>query len=54
MTNILVTGGAGNIASALVNALSKDKDNFIIIADNLLTGSLNKVMIHLENVNFIK
>ena len=54
MTNFLVTGGAGNIASALVNALSKDKDNFIVIADNLLTGNLNKVMIHLENVKFIK
>ena len=54
MTNFLVTGGAGNIASALVNALSKDKDNFIVIADNLLTGSLDKVMTHLENVKFIK
>ena len=29
-------GGAGNIASALVNALSQDEDNFIVIADNLL------------------
>lgn len=38
MTNFLVTGGAGNIASALVNASSKDKDNFIVIAENLITA----------------
>ena len=54
MTNILVTGGAGNIASALVNALSKDEDNFIAIADNLLTGSMNKIPLHLKNTKFIK
>lgn len=54
MANILVIGGAGNIASALVNALSQDEDNFIVIADNLLTGSLSKIPLHLKNTKFIK
>ena len=54
MTNILVTGGIGNIGSALVNALSKNKDNFIVIADNLLTGNLHKITLNLDNVKFIK
>ena len=54
MTNFLVTGGAGNIASALVNALAKDKNNFIVVADNLLTGHLDKIPSHLENVSFTK
>lgn len=54
MTNILVTGGAGNVASALVVALSKLEDSLIVVADNLLTGSLHKVPLHLDNVKFIK
>ena len=54
MSKFLITGGAGNIASALVNALSKDGDNFIVVADNLLTGSLHKVPLKKSNVKFIK
>lgn len=54
MANILVTGGAGNIASALVSALAQDESNHIVVADNLLTGSLAKVPLHLGNVQFIK
>ncbi len=54
MASILVTGGAGNIASALVTALADDADNRIVVADNLLTGSLSKVPDHLPNVHFIK
>jgi len=42
-TNILVTGGAGNVGSALVEALIKDVTNFVVIADNLLTGSREKL-----------
>ena len=34
MTKILVTGGAGNIASALIAGLALSPDNQIIIADN--------------------
>ncbi len=51
--NILITGGAGNVASALANKLSENNDNFIVIADNLSTGSLLKVP-QKENVKFIK
>ena len=54
MTTFLVTGGAGNIASALVGALSKDKANYVVVADNLLTGSLHKVPLAKSNVKFIK
>ena len=54
MTRYLITGGAGNVASALVNALAKNRDNSIVIVDNLLTGSLEKVPLELENVTFIK
>ena len=54
MTNFLVTGGAGNVASALVNALAKDENNFVVVADNLLTGHLDKIPLHLGNVLFIK
>ena len=32
---ILVTGGAGNIGSALVKALIADKNNYVIVVDNL-------------------
>lgn len=54
MTKILVTGGAGNIASALIARLATRPDNQIVIADNLLTGDLSKVPQHLDNVHFIK
>ena len=54
MPTFLVTGGAGNIASALVSALSRDPGNLVVVADNLLTGSLHKVPLAKENVRFIK
>mgnify|MGYP000858253646 FL=1 len=43
MRRILVTGGAGNIGSALVSGLLKDPENQGTIADNLITGNLNKL-----------
>lgn len=43
MNKILVTGGAGNIGSALVEKLLQSKDNHIIIVDNLSTGFLSKL-----------
>jgi len=53
MASILITGGAGNVASALANKLAENKDNFIVIVDNLSTGSLSKVP-QTQNVKFIK
>lgn len=43
MVKILVTGGAGNIGSALAARLIQDPDVFVVIVDNLVTGSLSKV-----------
>lgn len=54
MIKILVTGGAGNIASALIAKLAANPANHITIADNLLTGDISKVPRHLSNVQFIK
>lgn len=53
MTTILITGGAGNVASALAKKLSEDPENHIVIVDNLSTGSLSKVP-KSANVTFIK
>ena len=53
MTTILITGGAGNVASALAKKLSEDPENHIVIVDNLSTGSLYKVP-KSANVTFIK
>ncbi|ARV13807.1 NAD-dependent epimerase/dehydratase family protein [Polaribacter sp. SA4-12] len=53
MANILVTGGAGNVGSSLVNKLAKDASNTIIVFDNLLTGRRHKIP-QLSNVIFIK
>lgn len=40
---ILVTGGAGNIASALIEQLLQNKNNFVVILDNLSTGFMTKL-----------
>jgi UDP-glucose 4-epimerase len=53
MINILVTGGAGNVGSSLVSKLAEDKNNKIVIFDNLLTGKKNKIP-KFDNVFFIK
>lgn len=43
MRKILITGGAGNIGSALTKKLLEDHNNFVIVVDNLLTGSKSKI-----------
>lgn len=43
MRNILITGGAGFIASCLAEKLLTDPENFIVIVDNLTTGHLSKL-----------
>jgi UDP-glucose 4-epimerase len=52
---ILVTGGAGNIGSALVSKLLTDKNNDIVVVDNLSTGDLEKLPFRSHsNFKFIK
>ena len=43
MRKILITGGAGFIASSLAENLIKDKDNYVVIVDNLSTGNVNNL-----------
>jgi UDP-glucose 4-epimerase len=55
MTKILVTGGAGFIASELARKLSEKKENTIVVVDNLQTGSKSKVPDGKHNnIHFIK
>lgn len=43
MRNILITGGAGFIASCLAEKLVEDENNYVVIVDSLLTGSKEKL-----------
>lgn len=52
--SILVTGGAGNIGSALVRALVALPDAEVVVADNLLTGSAEKIRFPAPNLTFVK
>lgn len=53
--NILVTGGAGFIGSALVWKLTEDQSNFVVVVDNLLTGHQDNIPITTrKNIIFIK
>jgi len=55
MRRLLVTGGAGFIASDLAARLSEDPNNEVVIVDNLQTGSASKVPKGKHgNVHFIK
>jgi len=55
MRKILVTGGAGFIGSAVAEKLAQNPENYVVIVDNLLTGSMVKVpdSAH-RNLRFIK
>jgi UDP-glucuronate decarboxylase len=55
MRKILITGGAGNVAGSLAARLAQDKNNYVVIVDNLLTGCLSKLPSkELSNWKFIK
>ncbi|CAN5182551.1 NAD-dependent epimerase/dehydratase family protein [soil metagenome] len=54
-TKILITGGAGFIASALAEKLASDSGNHIVLVDNLITGDLKKIPVSKhDNIEFIK
>lgn len=42
-TKILITGGAGNVGGALARKLVENKNYYVVIADNLSTGSKEKL-----------
>lgn len=53
-TKILVTGGAGNVGGALARKLAENQDYFVVIADNLSTGSREKLpSSDLKNWSFV-
>lgn len=55
MSRILVTGGAGFIASDLAIKLAQDPGNDVTVVDNLLTGDRRKLPATLPpNMHFIK
>lgn len=51
---ILVTGGAGFIGSALAERLVSDKENFVVVVDDLSTGDVRKLPKKAANFKFIK
>ena len=55
MINILITGGAGNVGSALAKKLINNKNYFVVIVDNLITGSVEKLPNYsCDNFKYIK
>ena len=52
MTNILITGGAGFIATHLIEELLRDPNNFVVAADNLSMCSDKNISQFYENSNF--
>ena len=43
MIKILVTGGAGNVGGALARKLVENPNYFVVVVDNLSTGSKSKL-----------
>lgn len=53
--NILVTGGAGFVGSAIAQKLADDAANYVVVVDNLHTGTTQKIPVsRFGNVKFIK
>jgi nucleoside-diphosphate-sugar epimerase len=53
MINILITGGAGFLASSLAEKLLEREDYFLVLVDNLSTGDSRKVPVH-QRCKFIR
>ncbi|GAA4244685.1 NAD-dependent epimerase/dehydratase family protein [Winogradskyella damuponensis] len=53
MTNILVTGGAGQLGSSIAAKLALKENVTVVIIDNLSTGEKSKIP-KKENIKFIK
>lgn len=55
LKHILVTGGAGFIASSVAEKLASNPDHFVVIVDNFLTGSQDKIPTsEHDNIRFIR
>lgn len=54
MRKILVTGGAGNVGSALTSKLLTDKATKVVVIDDLSTGSLKKLDLKHPQLTFVK
>lgn len=54
MRKILLTGGAGNIGSALAKALLQEKGTSVTVIDDLSTGSIEKLPVGFDNFKFIQ
>ncbi|MEW5692253.1 MAG: SDR family NAD(P)-dependent oxidoreductase [Candidatus Hydrogenedentota bacterium] len=53
-TKILVTGGAGFIGSNLVEKLTEDKNNLVIVLDNFSSGKMENLLSVKEKIKIIK
>ncbi|NNC84412.1 MAG: NAD-dependent epimerase/dehydratase family protein [Flavobacteriales bacterium] len=55
MNTILVTGGAGFIASEMAIRLAQDSTNHVVVVDNLITGDTSKLPLDAyDNLHFIR
>ncbi len=53
MRKILVTGGAGNVGSALLKKLLQNDQNRVVVADNLSTGEKEKLPPRSDSWSFV-
>ncbi len=54
MRKILLTGGAGNVGSAMAQGLLTEPDTYLTVVDDLSTGNINKLPQNHPNLKFIK
>ena len=53
-TNILITGGAGNIGSSLISGLVNFKEYDVTVVDNLSTGDFSKIQDSANLISFFE